>query len=801
MSDSFKMKKLIQQQINSGALNSFFNKGQVNNLNVGRAGQSSLNVIGNQNVDGLFIADKIGINTSNPTKPFEVNSCTVYEGKISVSASTGSVPYTATVTGTDTKFTKLFNQNDLIIFPNASNIEIYGIITVVTDNITLDIELFEELIDPIDNVNYQGFYINPGTIDINSDPLNFKKVVGTNTLFKSFYKNGDKFVTINNGALYIQTVNNIISDTELYTNGIFPDITPASGLANYCAVLYDIIDDYGNMGIGTYNPTQKLDVDGNINLSGHIYNNGVLVEVSPWLNSVDPATPPYTQNIYYDLGYVGIGDVSSNPQYLLDVYGSARFQDTIIDSTTDSTDITTGALTTPGGIGITKNLNVGGTFTVDGLTSANGGITVPTAKSVLINGTSTLTVGTGATTLGGSLTVTGLTSANGGITVPTAKSVLINGTSTLTVGTGATTLGGTLTTTGLTSANGGITVPTGQTVVLNGTTTLTVTGLTSANGGITVPTAQSVAINGTSTLTVGTGATTLGGTLTTTGLTSANGGITVPTAKSVAINGTSTLTVGTGATTLGGTLTTTGLTSANGGITVPTGMAVAINGTSTLTVGTGATTLGGVLNVTSDLTTLSNGLTVSGTNGVSLNSTTNTINIGDGADNNDINIGTDGVRTLTVGNNNAGTTVNITGGTTNPTDGVVITGNTYLNNKYINYIDITLMGNSDPAPSGIVFINGYFLQNGALSGVTNFTTPTAANIVAAIENCIVGSCFNITINNKGGGFNRTIVAGSGVNITNLISSVIATNKVATFICRITNISSGTESVVLYDTVV
>jgi hypothetical protein len=149
MSDSLKMKKLIQQQINSGALNSFFNKGQVNNLNVGRAGQSSLNVIGNQNVDGLFIADKIGINTSNPTKPFEVNSCTVYEGKISVSASTGSAPYTATVTGTDTKFTKLFNQSDLIIFPNASNIEIYGIITVITDNITLDIELFEELINPI----------------------------------------------------------------------------------------------------------------------------------------------------------------------------------------------------------------------------------------------------------------------------------------------------------------------------------------------------------------------------------------------------------------------------------------------------------------------------------------------------------------------------------------------------------------------------------------------------------------------------------------------------------------------------
>jgi hypothetical protein len=112
-------------------------------------------------------------------------------------------------------------------------------------------------------------------------------------------------------------------------------------------------------------------------------------------------------------------------------------------------------------------------------------------------------------------------------------------------------------------------------------------------------------------------------------------------------------------------------------------MAVAINGTSTLTVGTGTTTLGGALNVTTALTTLSNGLTVSGTNGISLNSTTNTINIGDGANSNNINIGTAGARTLTVGNNTAGTIVNITAGTTNATDGVVVKGNTYFNNKYI----------------------------------------------------------------------------------------------------------------------
>jgi hypothetical protein len=230
-------------------------------------------------------------------------------------------------------------------------------------------------------------------------------------------------------------------------------------------------------------------------------------------------------------------------------------------------------------------------------------------------------------------------------------------------------------------------------------------------------------------------------------------------------------------------------------------MAVAINGNSTLTVGTGATNLGGVLNVTTALTTLSNGLTVSGTNGINLNSTTNTINIGDGSNNNNINIGTAGLRTLTVGNNTAGTKLNLTSGTTNATDGVIVTGNTYLNNKYINYIDITLMSTTDPNPTGIVFVNGYFLQNAALSGVTNFTTPTAANIVAAIKNCIIGSCFKFTINNKGGVNNRVIVAGSNVDTTNLISTTIANNKAATFICRITNIGSGTEAAVLYDTVV
>ena len=82
-----------------------------------------------------------------------------------------------------------------------------------------------------------------------------------------------------------------------------------------------------------------------------------------------------------------------------------------------------------------------------------------------------------------------------------------------------------------------------------------------------------------------------------------------------------------------------------------------------------------------------------------------------------------------------------------------------------------------------------------------FTISTAANIVAAINNCIVGSYFTFTINNKAGAANdRTIVAGTGITITNLISPIIPGGSSLVFICRITNIGSGTEAAELYDTV-
>jgi len=91
----------------------------------------------------------------------------------------------------------------------------------------------------------------------------------------------------------------------------------------------------GNVGIGTTTAAYTLDVDGDINFTGDLYENGSLFVNTPWTIETSPDALNYTA------GNVGIGDV--NPSATLEVTGNTH---------------------------ISSNLSVGGTLTLNTITAA-----------------------------------------------------------------------------------------------------------------------------------------------------------------------------------------------------------------------------------------------------------------------------------------------------------------------------------------------------------------------------------------------------------------------------------------------
>ncbi|MEA2041861.1 MAG: hypothetical protein U9N85_04835 [Bacteroidota bacterium] len=71
---------------------------------------------------------------------------------------------------------------------------------------------------------------------------------------------------------------------------------------------------FGKIGIGTTNPTVTLDVNGDLNFSGELLQNGQEFKNSPWKEK--------SNNIFYSAGKVGIG--TTDPEVELDVAGTIK---------------------------------------------------------------------------------------------------------------------------------------------------------------------------------------------------------------------------------------------------------------------------------------------------------------------------------------------------------------------------------------------------------------------------------------------------------------------------------------------
>ena len=349
----------------------------------------------------------------------------------------------------------------------------------------------------------------------------------------------------------------------------------------------------GNVGIGTIDPTSKLDVRGDVNVTG-IVTATVFVGDGSGLTGITAS---------------GSGIIIRDSGILVGTAGTIDFGDNLTVSTISAGVVT---VTSSGGgassqwvsnptgihtfssVGIattnpTSTFTVVGNVLISGVTTS-GGYNATTGNDYKINGTSVLT----ATTLGSGVVNSSLTSIgtlSGGLNIASAQTYKINNTEVLS----STTLGSGVVNSSLTSIGtllGGLNIDSGQTYKINNTNVLDATTLGSGvvNSSLTsVGTLTSLNVSGT---------TTLAGIATVTGTTLFSRQLSV---SGIVTTGTHNLITGNtyqiagvnvlSATTLGANVVTSSLTSVgtlSGGLNIASGQTYRVNGTAVLD----ATTLG-----------------------------------------------------------------------------------------------------------------------------------------------------------------------------------------------------------------
>lgn len=125
------------------------------------------------------------------------------------------------------------------------------------------------------------------------------------------------------------------------------------------------VQNNGGISIGE-TPTLTMSVSGSVSEIRNAASDG---SIDFKVNNAGTST---TALRIYNNTKIAVGSPTKIPTEALDVVGNIVVSGSIsVGSTTESSSISTGALTVPGGVGIAKNLNVGGNLDVDGDTTIN----------------------------------------------------------------------------------------------------------------------------------------------------------------------------------------------------------------------------------------------------------------------------------------------------------------------------------------------------------------------------------------------------------------------------------------------
>ena len=261
----------------------------------------------------------------------------------------------------------------------------------------------------------------------------------------------------------------IVTATQLYVSGITTTVRLNVGIGG------TVINttDSGRVGINSANPSRLLDVNGDINFNGLLFQNGQEFIASNWVK---------TSAGIHTFSNVGIG--TTNPAYDLDILGDLRVRGGIYDNLNNSAGLINQVVVADGSGGWSwQPVTAAGAGTLDGIEVRDNGSVVGTSGSITTldfqsTPTSNIVVtgfagGNIATiTLSSTPTFGTVSASNASLGFATATSLLVSGVSTFN---------------GFISAGNGIDV-TGHTEVdnINVSGVSTFTGLIDSNGGLDV---------------------------------------------------------------------------------------------------------------------------------------------------------------------------------------------------------------------------------------------------------------------------------------------------------------------------